>query len=121
MLSIDREYLEKHLSTHSERSNDDRAAVAVLETFLRSNGRINTAFSADDKWPNHDGTFEFVENPDVSRRPKQNFFVQIKGTHVYTEQAGGGIKYSLKSLAFPAYVCSNVSFDPGIYFCCPES
>ena len=116
MLSIDREYLEKHLSTHSERSNEDRAAIAILETFLRSNGKINTAFSADDKWPNHDGTFEFVENPDVSRRPKQNFFVQIKGTHVYTEQASGGIKYSLKSLAFPAYICSNVSFDPGILF-----
>ena len=29
---------------------------------------------------NFDGTFEFVADPSISRRPKQNFFVQIKGT-----------------------------------------
>ena len=33
--------IERHIKTHTERSDDDRAAVSVLETFLRSNGRIN--------------------------------------------------------------------------------
>ena len=46
--------IERHIKTHSVRSDDDRAAVSVLETFLRSNGRINTSFASDDKWPNHD-------------------------------------------------------------------
>lgn len=76
----------------------------VLRTFLRSNGKINTDFSCDDKWPNTDGTFEFVSKPYASRKPEQNFFVQIKGTHTYTEK-DGGIKYLLKSLAFPAILC----------------
>ena len=51
-----------------------------LITFLISDGKINTNFSCDDKWPNHDGTFEFVSNPELSRCPEQNFIVQIKGT-----------------------------------------
>jgi hypothetical protein len=59
--------IERHIKTHSVRSDDDRAAVSVLETFLRSNGRINTSFTSDDKWSNHDGTFEFVPDPDISR------------------------------------------------------
>lgn len=45
MLDQSRENIERHIKTHSERSDDDRAAVSVLETFLRSNGRINTAFA----------------------------------------------------------------------------
>ena len=53
----------------------------MLQTFLRSNGKVNTNFASNDKWPNLDGKFEFVSNPDASRRPEQNFFVQIKGTH----------------------------------------
>lgn len=113
MLDQSRENIERHIKTHSERSNDDRAAVSVLETFLRSNGRINTSFASDDKWPNHDGTFEFVPDPDVSRQPKQTFYVQIKGTHNYSESEVV-IKYSLKDLAFPAFICNEVSFDPGI-------
>lgn len=107
--------IERHIKTHSERSVDDRAAVSVLETFLRSNGRINTSFAADDKWPNHDGTFEFVPIPDISRRPKQTFYVQIKGTRNYIE-GDGVIKYALKDLAFPAFICNEVSLDPGILF-----
>lgn len=107
--------IERHIKTHSERSVDDRAAVSVLETFLRSNGRINTSFAADDKWPNHDGTFEFVPIPDISRRPKQTFYVQIKGTRNYTE-CDGVIKYALKDLAFPAFICGEASLDPGIIF-----
>ena len=104
--------IERHIKTHTERSDDDRSAVSVLETFLRSNGRINTSFASDDKWPNHDGTFEFVPNPEISRRPVQTFYVQIKGTRNYTEREGV-IKYTLKDLAF---ICGRVSLDPGILF-----
>ena len=39
-------------------------------------------------------------NPDVSRRPKQTFYVQIKGTRNYSESEGI-IKYSLKRSCFP--------------------
>lgn len=115
MLNTDRKNVERHIKTHCEHSAEDRAAVSVLETFLRSNGKINTNFSRDDKWPNIDGTFEFVSNPYVSRRPEQNFFVQIKGTHTYSEK-DGVIKYSLKSMAFPAFMCSGATLDPGILF-----
>lgn len=105
----------QHISTHSERSSEDRAAVSTLETFLNSGGKINTNFSCDDKWPNHDGTFEFVANPEISRIPEQNFIVQIKGTHNYREN-DGIISYSLKSLAFPAFIANEVTADPGILF-----
>ena len=107
--------IKRHIKTHTERSDDDRAAVSVLETFLRSNGRINTSFASDDKWPNHDNTFEFVPNPEISRRPVQTFYVQIKGTRNYTKREGV-IKYTLKDLAFPAFICDRVSLDPGILF-----
>lgn len=79
MLSNNNDLLRRHISTHSEHSAEDRAAVSTLETFLTSGGKINTNFSCDDKWPNHDGTFEFVSNPEISRCPEQNFIVQIKG------------------------------------------
>ena len=115
MIEQAKEKVKKHIRTHSERSVEDRSAISLLGTFLNPGGRINTSFAANDTWPNHDGTFEFVSNPDVSRRPKQNFFVQIKGTSVYTEK-DGIVKYSLKSLAFPAYICDNVSLDPGRLF-----
>jgi len=104
-----------HISTHSARSAEDRAAVSTLETFLISGGKINTNFSCDDKWPNHDGTFEFVSNPEISRCPEQNFMVQIKGTHNYRE-VDGIISYSLTSLAFPSFIASEVTADPGILF-----
>ena len=115
MLNQSKENIERHIKTHTERSDDDRSAVSVLETFLRSGGRINSSFSTDDKWPNHDGTFEFVPNPDVSRRPKQTFYVQIKGTRNFNEKASI-VKYSLNDLAFPAFICNEISFDPGILF-----
>jgi len=82
------------------RSVEDCDAVTVLNSFLRSDGKINKNFSCNDKWPNIDGTFEFVSNPSISRRPEQNFIVQIKGTHQCNE-TNGIFKYSLKSLAFP--------------------
>lgn len=109
------ELYKSHISTHSEHSTEDRAAVSTLETFLTSGGKINTNFSCDDKWPNHDGTFEFVSNPEISRCPEQNFIVQIKGTHNYKE-VDGIISYSLTSLAFPAFIASEVTADPGILF-----
>lgn len=107
--------VDRHISTHTERSDDDRAAVHILETFLRSEGRINPSFATDDKWPNHDGTFEFVPNPEISRAPRQTFYVQIKGTRNYSEK-NGVVKYTLRDLAFPAFMYKKVSLDPGILF-----
>ena len=69
-----------HISTHSLHWYEDNIAVDNLKTFLQSNGRIFPNFFANDKWPNHDGTFEYVPNPNISRTPKQVFCVQIKGT-----------------------------------------
>ena len=108
MYTQNRNNIERHVKTHSQRSDEDRSAVTILETFLRANGKISTNFSKEDKWPNIDGTLEFVENPLITRRPKQNFFVQIKGTHLYTE-TDNGIKYSLKSLAFLTKLRNNYS------------
>lgn len=115
MLNQPKELIERHVKTHTERSAQDDAAVATLKFFFRSNGRINTLFASGEKWPNTDGTFEYVADPDISRRPKQNFFVQIKGTHTYTEK-DGIVKYSLQSLGFPATIAMNVTLDPGILF-----
>ena len=115
MQSNNNELYRRHIATHSERSAEDRAAVSTLETFLTSDGKINTDFSCDDKWPNHDGTFEFVSEPEISRCPEQNFIVQIKGTHNYKD-VDGIISYSSTSLAFPAFIASEVTADPGILF-----
>ena len=116
MINQSKENIKKHIKTHTKHSDEDRAAVSILETFLRSDGRINPLFASDDKWPNHDGTFEFVPDPDISRAPKQTFYVQIIGTHIYKELDNHEIKYSLKDLAFPAFICNEVSLDPGILF-----
>jgi len=113
MLSQSRDIIEKHVRTHTERSAEDVAAISTIEFFFRSDGKINTNFAKNDKWPNTDGTFEFVPNPDVDRRPKHSFIVQVKGTHSYTETSGG-VKYSLKSLAFPAFIATDVTLDPGL-------
>lgn len=115
MLEQRREIVEKHIKTHSARSVEDCDAVTVLNSFLRSDGKINKNFSCNDKWPNIDGTFEFVSNPSISRRPEQNFVVQIKGTHQRNE-TNGIFKYSLKSLAFPATIYCRETFNPGILF-----
>ena len=115
MLLQTKELIEKHIKTHTERSAEDVAAVTTLESFLNSNGRINCEFSKNDKKPNIDGFFELVPDPDLNRRPTQTFFVQIKGTHNFTEK-DGVVKYSLRSLAFPAFIAQNVTLDPGILF-----
>lgn len=115
MESRQSELIQQHIATHTERSAEDQDAVNTLRYFLKSDGRINTSFSSVDKWPNHDGTFEFVSNPDIARYPKQSFSVQIKGTHNVTEK-DGVISYSLKSLAYPAYIAREVTADPGILF-----
>lgn len=109
------ETIKRHISTHTVRSSEDRSAVSYLQNVLNPDGRINTSFSSDDKWPNHDGMFEYVSNPDVSKQPEQNFVVQIKGTHYFTDN-NGIISYSLQSLAFPAYIACEVTADPGILF-----
>lgn len=106
--------IQRLLKTHTERSEEDKAAVAVLENFLKSSN-IFSNFSSGDKWPNIDGTFEFVSNPLIDRRPDQNFFVQIKGTSVYKEE-DGLIKYHLQSLGFPVFIGKEVTSDPGILF-----
>lgn len=80
MLEQKRELVQQHIKTHTERSEEDVAAVNTLNSFLYAEGKINTDFSSNDKWPNHDGTLEFVPDPDLDRRPKQCFYVQIKGT-----------------------------------------
>ena len=108
--------IERHLKTHSERSADDDDAVSALKFFLRSNGRIHATFSTNDKEPNTDGRFELVSDPSISRCPAQSFVVQIKGTNAPYMEKDGIIKYSLKSLAFLAYVYKEVTLDPGILF-----
>lgn len=115
MINHPNDSIEKFIKTHTERSDEDRTAVTVLESYLRSDGRINPSFAANDKWPNHDGTFEFVPEPSVSRQPKQTFYIQIKGTARYTE-GNGIVKYALKSLAFPGFRGGHVSLDPCILF-----
>lgn len=108
--------LQRHLKTHSERSDDDVSAVTMLKAFLRSGRKINTDFDERDKWPNTDGSFELVPTPEVSGQSKQNFIVQIKGTTTARISRDGIIRYQLQSLAFPAYVATEVTLDPGILF-----
>lgn len=110
-----KEHIERHIATHTGRSAEDRSAVSFLESVLNPGGRICTSFSSDDKWPNHDGFFEYVSNLDISKSPKQNFIVQIKGTHNFSEQ-NGVVSYCLKSLSFPAFIAREVTADPGILF-----
>lgn len=110
-----KELIEQHIKTHTVNEEKDKQTVAFLECNLNKKGRIRTDFSDNDKWPNHDGTFEYIEDPNVSRIPHQNFFVQIKGTDDYKED-GDVISYRLKSLGFPAYIANDVTLDPGILF-----
>ena len=110
------EQIERHIRTHSERSVDDSAAVHYLENLLCPDGKIRTEFATNDTWPNIDGSFELVPDPSVSKRPKQRFIVQIKGTQKYTLTKNGSVKYQLKSLAFPAYIANEITLDPGILF-----
>lgn len=47
--------IEKHISTHSERSVEDIAAVTTLKDFFKYDGKIIPNFAEYDKWPNTDG------------------------------------------------------------------
>lgn len=117
MTKVKKEQIQRHIKTHTLRSDDDRNAIAILDTFLRSDGKIAyNGFACNDTYPNIDGHFELVPDPSISRRPKQNFSVQIKGTSVENINADGIFKYQLKSLAFPAYIADSVTSDPGILF-----
>ena len=108
--------IEGHIRTHSERSAIDCDAVSTLEYFLKSDGKINTDFARRDTWPNIDGNLELVPSPEHSRRPVQNFVVQIKGVDCDAVEKDGIVKYHLDGLGFPAYVYSNVTLDPCILF-----
>ena len=117
MGKITKEQIQRHIKTHTLRSDDDRSAVATLNSFLRSGGKIaHNGFACNDTYPNIDGHFELVPDPEASRRPKQNFSVQIKGTSIEKVNAEGVFKYQLQSLAFPAYIADSVTSDPGILF-----
>ena len=117
MTKVKKEQIQRHIKTHTLRSDDDRNAIALLNTFLRSDGKIaHNGFSCNDTYPNIDGNFELIPNPIISRRPKQNFSVQIKGTSIERVNAEGIFKYQLQSLAFPAYIADSVTSDPGILF-----
>ena len=83
MTKVKKEQIQRHIKTHTLRSDDDRNAIAILDTFLRSDGKIAyNGFACNDTYPNIDGHFELVPDPSISRRPKQNFSVQIKGTEM---------------------------------------
>ncbi len=117
MAKIKKEQIQRHIKTHTQRSDDDRNAVTTLSYFLHSNGKIaHNGFECNDTYPNIDGHFELIPDPDVSRRPKQSFSVQIKGTGLEKINADGIFKYQLRSLAFPAYIADSVTSDPGILF-----
>ena len=106
------EQLQRHINTHTKSSADDQYAIVTLQAFLRSGGKINAKFPIRDTWPNTDGSFELVPSPERSRRPKQKFVVQIKGTSAAKISPDGTVRYQLKDLAFPAYVASEVTLDP---------
>ena len=84
MLEQRREIVEKHIKTHSARSVEDCDAVTVLNSFLRSDGKINKNFSCNDKWPNIDGTFEFVSNPSVSLQVTRQYVPKVLETKAYS-------------------------------------
>ena len=115
MLSQKLAQIQQHINSHCERSVEDIAAVTTLKSLFKYDGKVIPNFAENDKWPNTDGTFDFVSNPDISRNPEQAFYVQIKGTRNYTEK-DGILKFSLRDLAFPAFIYTNVTFDPGILF-----
>ena len=110
------EQLERHIKTHTARSADDSAAVNMLKHLFSTGGKINDDFHGKDTWPNTDGVFEFVPDTYVSRRPKQNFVVQIKGTSIAEITKENTVKYRLKNLAFPAYVAKEITLDLCILF-----
>lgn len=74
MSKIKLEQLQRHLKTHTERSNDDRNAISVLQTFLRSDGKINHNFACNDKWPNIIKLKRFYS---YGFEKKQSFFQRI--------------------------------------------
>ena len=115
MLSQKLALIQRHINSHCERSVEDIAAVTTLKSLFKYDGKVIPNFAENDKWPNTDGTFEFVPDPDISRNPEQAFYVQIKGTR-YCREEDGIVKFSLRDLAFPAFIYTNVTFDPGILF-----
>lgn len=99
-----KEQIQRHIKTHTPRSDDDRNAVTMLSAFLRSDGKIaHNGFACNDTYPNIDGNFELVPNPEISRRPKQNFSVQIKGTSIENINADQEIKKEMDFWTFDEF------------------
>ena len=62
MYTQHRNNIERHVKTHSQRSDEDRSAVTILETFLRANGKISTNFSKEDILFNETKRFPLLYN-----------------------------------------------------------
>ena len=90
------EQLKRHIKTHSKKSEEDREAIKALDYCLTLGGKLYTNFAVEDKWPNVDGDFELVPNPEFDRQPKKKFTVQIKGTKTARIAQDGTIHYQLK-------------------------
>ena len=81
MYTQNRNNIERHVKTHSQRSDEDRSAVTILETFLRANGKISTNFSKEDITHVSDETIkiqvrcEFEFNLKLSSLLKRNFLL----------------------------------------------
>ena len=71
------EQLQRHIKTHSEKSEEDREAIKKFDACI-SGENIYTNFAVDDKWPNVDGDFELVLKPELNRQPQKKFVVQIR-------------------------------------------
>lgn len=112
---VDSKRLDEIIKTHSRTEAIDSASITVLNSFLKSKGKINTNFKSCDKWPNTDGNFELMCDEGYEKVLIQNFIVQIKSTTLYSEEKEK-IKYNLKNLSFFAYVCKEITLDPCILF-----
>ena len=71
MAKIKKEQIQRHIKTHTPRSDDDRNAVTMLSAFLRSDGKIaHNGFACNDTYPNIDDNKEYLCNS--GRVPKRH-------------------------------------------------
>jgi len=96
-----------NIGKHSENTFRESEGNIILKNKLISNRRISCFFSENDKTPNTDGFFEFINDKGV---PIKRFNVQIKST----EDLKDG-KYSLDTKILN-YVFSKISTDPTVLF-----
>lgn len=104
------------ISKHSKSAFDESESIRILEELLESTREIKTFFSENDRTPNYDGTFEFVNN---ECEPVKQFIVQIKKVDKLIQNTKGKnigkYDYSLKT-NFLQYVKDRVTECPAIYF-----